>query len=57
MYSILYISKYEDEWVIDDEDLEDGTAIAYCGIGLDDTFFEHGTIGIHPVNGGLKRIW
>ena len=57
MYSILYVSKYEDEWDADRNDLQNETAIAYCGIGLDSTYFEYGCIGVRQVNGGLQRIW
>lgn len=57
MYSILYVSKYEEEWNQDIEDLENELAIAYCGIGLDEMYFEYGSIGVRPANGGLQRIW
>ena len=57
MYSILYVSKYEDEWDSDRQDLLNETAIAYCGLGLDRTYFEYGYIGVKPVNGGLQRLW
>lgn len=57
MYSILYVSKHEDEWVMDKEDILEGVALAYCGIGLDNDFFEYGSIGISPTIGGLRRTW
>lgn len=57
MYSFLYISKYEEEWEMDIMDLGEERAVAYCGIGLDDSYYEYGAIGILPVNGGLQRNW
>lgn len=60
MYSVLYVSKYEKEWEIDRDDLLNGTAVAYCRIGLDEIYGEHGdygTIGVSPANGGLTRTF
>lgn len=55
MMSILYVSKHEEEWQMDLEDLENENAIAYCIIGTDETYGEYGSIGVRPANGGLTR--
>jgi len=57
MYSILYVSKNEDEWAMEKEDISEGKSLAYCGIDLDNTFFEYGLIGISPTIEGVQRTW
>ena len=57
LLSLFYISKHEDEWERDREDLMEKQALVYV-INLDYDFnSEYGTIGFKEVNGGLKRIW
>ena len=51
--NFLYVSKYDDEWELDMEDLEDGYPIAYV-MGLCN---EAGAIGIRKVHGGVERIY
>ena len=54
-YSILYVSKYQDEWESDVYDLKEGYPIAYV-MNVDDDFCsEYGSIGIKPFFGGLLR--
>ena len=54
MYSLLYVSKYEEEWDMDREDLKDGIAIAHV-INTTLDIEESGCIGIKPQIGGLVR--
>lgn len=54
-YSMLYVSKQEDEWEMDDQDLEDGYAFVYVLNVDDENSSEFGSIGIQPSIGGLRR--
>ena len=57
MYSLLYVSKYEEEWEQDTEDIKDGMALAYVvNVDMPDCS-EFGTIGIAPSIGGVRRTW
>ena len=55
-YTILYVSKYRDEWKMDIEDLKDGYAMAYVKNIDNDTFSEFGSVAIKSNIGGLIRI-
>lgn len=55
LYSLLYVSKDEDEWKYDREDIENGIAIAYVKNTTEENFSEFGSIGIRPNIGGLVR--
>ena len=56
LYSMLYVSKHEDEWEYDNEDLEQGYALAYVK-NLDDDFCsEFGSIAIKNRFGGIVRV-
>lgn len=55
-YSMLYVSKYEDEWSQDRTDLKDGYALVYVKNVDDDTCSEFGSIGIRSNIGGLVRV-
>lgn len=57
MYSLLYVSEYEEEWKMDMEDLGTGQALAYVVNKDMPDCSEFGTIGIAPSIGGLRRIW
>ena len=52
-YSLLYVSKYADEWVLDDNDLTEGEPYAYV---TDGWCSEIGRIGIKPAGGGVVRV-
>lgn len=53
--SLLYVSKYADEWSMDVEDLREGYPLAYV-LNLDcPDFSEYGTIGIKKAVGGILR--
>ena len=54
--SLLYITKDEDEWEQDRQDIKDGVVYAKC-VNLDDDFCsDYGYIGIKPSMGGIVRI-
>lgn len=55
LYSLLYVSKYEEEWETDREDLTDGYALVYVKNVDVDWCSEFGSIGIRPQFGGLLR--
>lgn len=56
-YSLLYVSEYVDEWIMDMEDLGDGRSLAYV-VNVDaPDCSEFGTIGIRPSIGGVARTW
>lgn len=55
LYSLLYVSKYEEEWETDREDLKDGYALVYVKNVDDDMCSEFGSICIKPQFGGLVR--
>ena len=56
MYSMLYVSKHEEEWTLDMSDIKNGQA--YANVYNDKLHFsEIGAIGILPENGGLRRTW
>ena len=55
LYSLLYVSQYEEEWKDDRYDLKDGYALAYVKNMDDDTCSEFGSIGIKEQFGGLVR--
>lgn len=56
LYSFLYVSQHEDEWQMDNEDLEDGVAMAYVKNIDDDYCSEFGCISIRNRFGGIVRI-
>ena len=55
LYSLLYVSKYEEEWEDDRNDLKDGYALVYVKNMDDDFCSEFGSIGVKPQFGGLVR--
>lgn len=57
LYSLLYVSKYMEEWGDDRNDLKDGCALVYVKNMNDDFCSEFGSIGIRPQFGGLVRIF
>ncbi len=53
--TVLYVSSYEEEWLMDMNDLENGTPLCYV-INLDTPCFsEFGHCQIVPVAGGVLR--
>ena len=55
-YDLLFVSKYKDEWDIDNEDLKLGYALSKTEVVDYDTNSESGYIGIQPINGGVARV-
>lgn len=56
MYSMLYVSKHEEEWAMDRDDIKNGQAYANVYNDMQGES-EIGAIGILPENGGLRRTW
>lgn len=56
MDSFLYVSDHEDEWEMDNEDLEYGYVVAYVYSYDAPEFSEFGSIAVKPRFGGLVRI-
>lgn len=56
LLNLLYVSDDEEEWEMDNEDIEDGYAVAYV-INLDaPDCSEFGSIAIRESGGGLLRV-
>ena len=55
-YSFLFVSDYEEEWEMDNEDVKDGYAIAYVWNKSDDWCSEMGSIVVQERFGGLVRV-
>lgn len=54
--TLLFVSRYEDEWKVEKDDLISGYAMSYV-INLDDPICsEYGSVGILLRNGGVVRI-
>ena len=56
MYNFLYVSDEEEEWVMDNEDIADGYAMAYVWNKTDDWLSEFGGIMVQGMFGGLIRV-
>ena len=57
LYNLLYVSSYDEELEMDNEDLKNGHTIAYVVNASMPDCSEFGTIGVKPCNGGVIRIW
>ena len=55
LYSIFYVSKYEEEWDMDLEDLTNNIAFVYVKNLNDELSSEFGSIGFKKSIGGLVR--
>ena len=55
-YTILYVSKYEEEWQEDLEDVSNGYAMSYVKNIDAPECSEFGTVAIKPNIGGLVRV-
>ena len=54
-YSFLYVSKYPEEWQMDNDDLKAGYPVVYVkNIDIEE-FSEYGSIGIELNIGGVRR--
>lgn len=55
LYNFLYVSQYEEEWEMDNADIEDGYALAYVWNKTDEWCSEFGSIGVQGRFGGIVR--
>ena len=55
-YTILFVSKYKDEWKDDINDINDGYVLAYVENIDDPICSEFGSVAIKPNIGGLVRL-
>lgn len=55
LYNFLYVSKYQEEWETDNEDIAEGYALAYVWNKTDDWCSEFGSIGVQGKFGGIVR--
>ena len=55
MYSLLLVSDYEQEWEMDNADIEDGIVMTYTWNKTFEHFSEFGSIGVLNMFGGLVR--
>ena len=56
LYSLLFVSDYEEEWEMDNEDVEVGYAIAYVWNKTVEYMSEMGGIAVRELFGGLVRV-
>ncbi|EOW1885784.1 hypothetical protein ACNZ61_002992 [Enterococcus hirae] len=56
MYSLLYVSKYKEEWEADILDMSENYQIAYVYNANYPELSELGTIAFNKMNGGLQRL-
>lgn len=54
---ILYVSKYEEEWEIEKNQIEENMIFSYCRNLKIQEFSEYGIIGVIRAFGGLVRIY
>lgn len=55
LYNFLYVSDHQDEWEMDNEDIEAGYALAYVWNKTDEWCSEFGSIGVRGKFGGIVR--
>lgn len=55
LYNFLYVSKYEEEWEMDNEDISEGYALVYVWNKTDEWCSEFGSIGVQGKFGGIVR--
>ena len=56
MYNFLYVSDYDEEWEMDNEDIQDNYAMSYVWNKDCPDSSEFGSIGIRQKFGGLVRV-
>lgn len=56
MYSFLYVSDYQEEWEMDQNDIKEGYALVYVWNKTIEYFSEFGSIAVKEKFGGLVRI-
>lgn len=55
LYNFLYVSDYQEEWEMDNEDISEGYALAYVWNKDVPEFSEFGSIGVRGKFGGIVR--
>jgi hypothetical protein len=55
LYNFLYVSDYDEEWVIENEDITAGYSLAYVWNKTDEWCSEFGSIGVRGKFGGIVR--
>lgn len=55
LFNFLYVSDYEEEWEMDNADIEAGYALAYVWNKTDEWCSEFGSIGVRGKFGGIVR--
>lgn len=55
LFNFLYVSDYEEEWAMDNADIEAGYALAYVWNKTDEWCSEFGSIGVAGKFGGIVR--
>lgn len=55
LYSLFYVSKHEEEWEMDREDIKYGTAVVYVVNKMYDYCSEYGSIAFRSEIGGVVR--
>ena len=55
LYNFLYVSDYEEEWEMDNDDIQAGYALAYVWNTTDEWCSEFGSIGVRGKFGGIVR--
>ena len=55
LYSLLYVSRHENEWDYDRDDIKHNIALSYVININEESFSEFGSIGIRPQFGGVIR--
>lgn len=56
LYNFLYVSDYEEEWKMDNEDIKDNYTMSYVWNKTDKWCSEFGTIKVKQRCGGLVRV-
>lgn len=57
LYTCLYVSRYEEEWKYDWEDMKEGYQVCHVFNVSYPIDSESGAVGIKMQNGGLVRTW
>lgn len=56
LYNFLFVSDYEEEWEMDNADIQDNYAMCYVWNKTDEWCSEFGTIAVQQKFGGLVRV-
>lgn len=56
LYNFLFVSDYEEEWIMDNDDIQDNYVMCYVWNKTDEWCSEFGTIAVEQRFGGLVRV-